>query len=148
MKLQKRLAATVLGCSPKRVLFDETKLDEIKEAITKSDIRKLIGQGSIIELPKQGISRSRANKIKVQKTKGRQTGQGSRKGRVGARGDNSKREWINKTRLQRRFIRSLKQHNKIDHTLFRELYRKIKGGFFRNKRHISLYLEERGIGKK
>ena len=47
MKTQKRLAAYILKCSPKKVKFDETKLEEIKEAITKADIRGLIAQGII-----------------------------------------------------------------------------------------------------
>ena len=147
MRLQKRLAASVMGCSEKRVLFDENKLDEIKEAITKADIRNLISQGSIIELQKRGISRSRANKRKIQKSKGLRRWHGSRKGKAGARGEDSKTLWINKIRLQRKFISALKNSNKIDKTTFNDLYRKSKGGFFRSKGHIIVYLEEKGIFK-
>ena len=45
MKLntQKRIAATILECSPSRVILDEERLEEIKEAITKTDIRGLKG---------------------------------------------------------------------------------------------------------
>ncbi len=141
MKLQKRLAGQILGCSPRRVLLDETKLDEIKEAITTSDIKRLISLGSIIEVPKKGVSRGRV------KESGRSTGTGSRKGVASSRGDTRKRLWVNKVRLQRRFVRSLEASNKINHELYRDLYRKVKGGFFRSKRHISLYLEEKGILK-
>jgi large subunit ribosomal protein L19e len=147
MILQRRLAAQVLGCSPKRVLFDENRLEEIKEAITASDIRNLISSGAIIQLQKTGISRSRANKRKSQKAKGRRRGQGSRKGRASARGDTPKRIWINKVRLQRRFINSLRKSNKINKNVYRELYGKVKGGYFRSKRHITLYLEEQDILK-
>jgi len=147
MNLQKRLASQVLGCSPKRVLFDENKLDEIKEAITKMDVKRLIGNGAIIELQKRGISRARANKRKTQKAKGRRRGHGSRKGTAGARGENSKTLWVNKVRLQRRFAAALKNENKIDKDTFKDLYRKIKGGYFRSKNHIIVYLEEKGILK-
>ncbi len=148
MKLQKRLAAQVLECSPKRVVFDENKLDEIKEAITKADIRKLIAAGSIIVLQKKGISQGRSKQRKLQKSKGRLRGHGSRKGRTGARGETPKRRWINKVRLQRRFASTLKNSNAIDKQIYKDLYRKIKGGFFRSKRHIELYLEEQGAVKK
>ncbi len=147
MKLQKRLAADTLGCSEKRILFDENKLDEIKEAITKADIRNLISRGGIIELQKQGISRSRANKRKRQKSKGLRRGHGSRKGKAGARGEDSKTLWINKIRLQRAFISALKNSNKIDKAAYKDLYKKSKGGFFRSKGHIIVYLEEKGILK-
>jgi len=42
MKLdkKKRLAAAVLQCSEKRVVFNTERLSEIKEAITKYDIKK------------------------------------------------------------------------------------------------------------
>ncbi len=147
MKLQRRLAAQILRCSPKRVVFDQNKLDEIKEAITSSDIKRLISNGAIIQLQKTGVSRGRANKRKGQKSKGRLKGHGSRKGKAGARGETSKQEWMNKVRLQRRFIVLLKKTNKISNEIYRDLYRKIKGGFFRSKRHIVLYLEEKDILK-
>ena len=147
MNLQKRLASQILGCSPKRVLFDENRLDDIKEAITKPDVKRLIGNGAIIELQKRGISRARANKRKLQKAKGRRRGHGSRKGRAGARGENSKTLWVNKVRLQRRFAAALKNSNKVDKETYKDLYRKIKGGFFRSKSHIIVYLEEKGILK-
>ena len=57
LDLQKRMAAQVLKSSPHRIWFDPEHLNEIKEAITKSDIRGLIGKGFIVEVQKQGHSR-------------------------------------------------------------------------------------------
>ena len=84
---------------------------------------------------------------KSQKAKGRQRGQGSRKGRDSARQD-PKEVWMAKTRLQRAFIKELKSKDLIGSVGFRELYLKIKGGFFRNKRHIKLYMEEHKMVKQ
>jgi len=56
LDVQKRIAASVLKCSPKRVIFDSTKLKEIKEAITRSDIRGLVIDGFISKKRKKGIS--------------------------------------------------------------------------------------------
>ena len=64
MKLdnQKRLAAQMLKCSGKRVKFDTDRLDDIKEAITKVDIRGLIKDKAIIKIHSHGVSRGRARK--------------------------------------------------------------------------------------
>ncbi len=144
--VQKRMAADVLGCSPKRVVFDTEKLSEIKEAITKSDLRALIDQGVISKLAARGNSRSRARFNFAQKRKDKRKGQGSRKGAAGAR-TNRKEVWVNKVRLQRKFLKSLRESKVIQNAEFVELYKKIKGGFFRSKRHMELYLTERGTLK-
>lgn len=147
MNLQKRLASQILNCSPKKIVFDENRIEEISEAITNSDIRRLISSGAIIQLQKYGVSRSIARKRKTQKAKGRLRGQGSRKGLASARGDTPKRLWINKVRLQRSLAKTLKNSNHVNHEQYRDLYNKIKGGFFRSKRHVLLYLEEKDILK-
>ena len=58
-----------------------------------------------------------------------------------------KRTWINKIRKQREFIKKLLDKELINKKLYRELYLKSKGNFFRSQRHIKLYLEEKGILK-
>src|SRR3989344_9238947 len=102
LKIQKRLAAQILKCSPKRILFDQNRLDEIKESITKADLKSLIKDRAIIRKPVKGISRVRIRRRKVQKRKGRQKGPGSRKGKRTAR-LSKKREWINIIRIKRKF---------------------------------------------
>ena len=141
LNLQKRLAANILGCSKKRVLFDPTRLEDIKEAITKTDIRLLIGERAIKEAPKKGVSRARANKRKVQKSKGLRKGEGSRKGKSTAR-ESKKQAWIKRIRAQRKFIKNLKKKALIKPEVYKELYTKSKGGFFRSVNHIKLYLSE------
>ena len=49
MKLDKKknLAAKTLGVGRDRVIFNINRLDEIKEAITKQDIRDLFSNGAI-----------------------------------------------------------------------------------------------------
>ncbi|HZX45323.1 MAG TPA: 50S ribosomal protein L19e [Candidatus Nanoarchaeia archaeon] len=144
MKLdnQKRLAAQVLKCSKKRIKFDTESLGDIKEAITKADIRRLIIGNIIWKENAVGVSRVRARKRIIQRRKGKQKGEGSRKGSRNAR-LSFKEEWINKVRAQRELLRSLLDRKAINRQLFRELYLKSKGGFFRSRRHIKLYLEER-----
>lgn len=147
LRVQKRIAADVLKCSPKRVVFDTAKLKEIKEGITKSDIRGMIIDNFISKRRIKGISNARSKKIKVQKTKGRQKGHGSRKGKKNARTP-KKELWMNKVRLQRNFLRILKEKNAIENKIYWDLYRKIKGGFFRSKRHLQLYITEKKLAKE
>jgi large subunit ribosomal protein L19e len=108
LTIQRRLAAEVLNCAPKDVRFEEERLKEIKEAITKVDIRSLVKQGMISKVRKSEASRARAREIHKQKVAGKQKGQGSRKGTKKARGAD-KTEWINKVRSQRTLIRELRE---------------------------------------
>lgn len=141
MILQKRLAAAILKCSPKRVKLDTEKLKEIKEAITKEDVRQLVKEGNIWKKHKKGISKARHRKIISQKRKGRRKGWGSAKGKKTSR-LSKKDAWMSRIRAQRKFLKMLKGKNAIEKRTYRELYLKSKGGFFRSKRHIELYIEE------
>ena len=149
MKLgsQRRLSAQLLKCGEHRVWFDKERLQEIKEAITKNDIRRLIKDLAIQKRPEKGNARGRARHHKQQKRKGRRQGAAARKGTKFARMP-AKRRWIAKIRSQRLFIKELKTKKIIDAVTFRELYNKAKGGFFRSVRHIKLYLEEHTATKK
>ncbi len=147
LKVQKRLAGKVLKCSHYRVKLDINRLSDIKEAITKADIRSLVNEGAITEKPIKGISRGRARKKQRQKRKGRRQGAGSRKGSPGAR-LSRKDSWIARARSQRRFLSELKLKKLISAKTARTVYSKIKGGFFRSKRHIKLFLEENSLFNK
>ena len=146
LKLQKRLSADVFKRSKKKIHFNEEMLEEIKEAITKADIRGLIKKNAVIVEPIRGISRVRARKTLVQKSKGRQKGKGSRKGKKTARMPR-KRSWILRIRKQRVFLKELRKENLIEKGNFRDLYLKAKGGFFRSKRHLKIYINEHNIIK-
>ena len=148
MKLdtQKRIAADVLKCSTKRVVFDTEALESISEAITKEDIRVLIKDGAIRKKPVQGQSRVRANKRLEQKRKGRRSGPGTHKGKKTARLP-SKEDWMSRVRAQRKLLKQLKEDGVISTQDYRDLYGKSKGGFFRSRRHINLYIDEHNMRK-
>ena len=147
LRSQRRIAAHILKCSPRRVYFNPEQLKEIKEAITKADLRGLIARRAILKKPVAGISKLAISKMRKQRRKGRRKGPGSRQGRRTARVP-SKRTWINKIRLQRKFISELREKGIIPTQFYRQLYMKAKGGFFRNKRHIKLFIEENRLAAK
>lgn len=142
--IQRRLAADILKCSPRRIKFDENSLDEIKQAITKVDVRSLIKQGVIRREPITGQSNARLKTRKKQEAKGRRRGAGSRKGRATARMP-GKDAWMSRIRTQRDLIFRLREREVISDETFRMLYRRTKGGFFRSERHLKLYCEEQNL---
>jgi len=146
LDVQRRLAAQILKCGKNRIVFDQERLEEIKEAITKTDIRSLINNGLISKRRSMSPSKFWARKRRSQKSYGKQKGFGSRKGKKTAR-LNPKTTWMNKIRLQRKFIKTLRANNNITSAGYHELYMKSKGGFFRSLRHLKLYTTERGLIK-
>ncbi|MBU4501755.1 MAG: 50S ribosomal protein L19e [Nanoarchaeota archaeon] len=147
LKSQRRIAAQILKVGENRIWFDGDRLEEVKEAITKIDIKKLIKDLAIQSKPETNISGYRRRKKYLQKRKGRQKGQGSRKGTANARKP-KKESWMIKIRLQRGLLKKLRDNKTLEPEEYRNLYKKAKGGFFRNKRHVLLYLEEKGVFKK
>ncbi|KAF5184249.1 Ribosomal protein l19, partial [Thalictrum thalictroides] len=74
LKLQKRLAGSVLKVGKKKVWLDPNESNEISMANSRQNIRKLIKDGFIIKKPSNIHSRSRARRMKEAKRKGRHSG--------------------------------------------------------------------------
>lgn len=144
LTLQKRLASQIFDCSAKRVWLNPEKSEEIKKAITSFDMRRLIAQGDVQKVQKQGISRGRAKQHQIQKQKGRHYGPGSRKGKTNAR-RNSKDQWVFAVRTQREFIKNLREKDLVAQKTFTDLYAKVKGGFFRSVKHMKIYMTEQKL---
>lgn len=144
LKVQKKLAARYLDVSPKRVLFNEDYLDEIKETVTRQGIANLVKQGIIVKKQKSGISKARNKLRKLRKRKGRGKGHGKRKGKKNAR-QNKKKTWMNKVRVQRKFLKTLKEKEIVSKDVYKDLYGKVKGGFFRSKKHIKIYIRDHDL---
>jgi len=132
---QRRLAASILGCGIHRVWFDAERISDIQNAISREDIRGLIGEGVIRARQVQGNSRGRARALMAKRSYGHCKGPGRRKGAAGARNP-SKREWIQKIRAIRKTLAELRESGEIAPHLYRTLYRKAAGGQFRNVAHL------------
>jgi len=147
LQVQRRIAADILKAGINRVSFDESRLNEIKEAITKADLRNLINDGAIILNQINGKSNFRSNKLKIQRRKGKRRGMGSRKGTKTAR-LTRKTTWMIKVRVQRKFIKLLKEKKYLSVQNYRIMYKMIKSNMFRSKRHLKLYLDENNLVTK
>ncbi len=141
LKSQKRMASEVLDVGKSRVWIDPDRTDEVEEAITKQDIRNLVESGVIQKKQKQGSSRGRAREKDAQRRKGRGKGHGSRKGSQGAR-KSDKEKWMENIRAIRKELKRMRDEDELTSTQYRKLYRMAKGGFFRNKKHMKLYIEK------
>lgn len=144
MNLQKRLASKIMKCSPHRITLDESKLSEIKEAITTFDVNRLINKGYITREPARGITRFRIRHAKAQKRKSRRVGHGSRKGTSNARADD-KLQWMRLIRAQRDLLKRLRDNGYVTQDTFNTLYQKAKGGFFRSMHHLKLFIQEQDL---
>ncbi len=144
LSLQKRLAAEVLGVGESRIWINPESIDIVMDAITREEIKRLIHDGIIKVKPKHGNSRARWKTRHLKRKKGRRRGHGKRKGYKTARHD-PKRDWMNRIRKIRRYLRYLRDHNMIDRRTYRRLYRLAKGGVFKNLSSLKHYLREHGI---
>jgi len=143
---QKRLAAKVARVGVDRIALVPERINEIKDAITKADIRTLIKSDAIKILPQQTPSRIRAKVRFAQQKRGRRSGRGRRKGAKHARAP-AKQTWMRKIRLMRAALRHLKVTGKITQQVYKDIYRKAKGNFFRDKGHMLFYLQQNKLVK-
>lgn len=141
---QKRLAAKILKCSPKRVKVSNDK--DVTEALTRNDIRGLIKKNLITKKAKKGVSRVKANYIAKQKKKGRRKGRGKASGTKYAKGS-KKQSWMKTTRALRKLIKDLRDNGQIEKDISRKMYLRVKGGEYRNKKHMLSYMKDNNLIK-
>ena len=128
---KKELASKVLRVGKNRIQFNSENLPEIKEAITKQDIRDLYQSGIIGIKPVKG-----RKKIVKRKTR---RGPGKIKKKV----DKRKEVYVKITRKLRGYIKELKKLGKISNEEYISLRKKIRMRMFRSKAHLKEQLGER-----
>ena len=146
MKLDKvrRLAASILDVGLNKVWLDPSKEAQIKEAMTKEDVRSLIAEKAVKKIKPQSHSRGRARILHEKKRKGRKRGKGKRIGSMNAR-CNRKARWVKNVRAQRKKLRELKEKGEIKGKFsYAEIYERIKGGFFKGKKYVEALAKGEG----
>jgi len=140
---QRRLAAALLKCGEGRVWIDPASQEELEDSVTRGDIRSAIKAGVIRRKQVRGTSRSRARRRAAELAKGRHAGPGSRRGTPTARVPRKER-WMRRIRAQRDLLRDLRGSKQIPPKVYREFYRRAKGGMFRSRSHLLVNLRLAG----
>lgn len=121
---KKILAAKTLGVGKERIVFNNENLNDIKEAITKQDIRDLFANHSI------SIKEIRGRKAKVKRKNRRKMGS------IKKRAVNKKGNYIILTRKLRAHLRELRKKESISKERYLKLRKEIKTGAFKSKAHL------------
>jgi large subunit ribosomal protein L19e len=124
---KKKLAKKTLNVGEDRIVFLESRLEEIKDAITKQDIRDLLKSGAIIIKERKGRKR-------VEKTKSRSTGNIRKKAKK------KKREYIILTRKLRKYLKGPEAGGKLLKEQVVDIRKKIRNRIFRSKAHLKEHI--------
>lgn len=131
MKLDKKkaLAAKILNVGKGRIVFVGPRLEEIKEAITKEDIRNLKSDGAILIKPVRA-KKSRGRKVKPKKSPGN----------IKKRARNTKRDYIIMTRKLRAHLSKFKDKNLLTKEQVSDIRKKIRNRYFKSKSQLNEYV--------
>lgn len=124
LKKKKELASRTLRIGKSKIVFLESRKDEIKEAITKQDIRDLKKDGAIVIKEKKG----RKKKKKKVKNKG--------PGKIRKKVNTRKRDYVIMTRRLRSIVAEMKKQKRLSSEDAIEIRKKIRNKKFRSKAHL------------
>lgn len=128
LRKKKELAARTLKVGKDRIQFVQPRLEEIKSAITKQDIRDLKQDGAIIIKDIKG--RKKNVKKKVRRTTGN----------IRKKVNKRKQEYVKMTRKLRSYVAELKKQGKLSKEEVDDIRKKIRNRIFRSKAHLKTYI--------
>jgi large subunit ribosomal protein L19e len=128
LRAKKQLAAKALNVGKERIIFVNERIEEIKEAITKQDIRDLFQDKAIM------IREIKGRKTNPNKKKRRSVGNVRKKVNV------RKKQYVIMTRKLRRHLAELKKQGKMESKEVKELRKKIRNRTFKSKSHLKDYI--------
>jgi large subunit ribosomal protein L19e len=141
LRLQRRLAASILNAGKKRVWLDPNEVNEIALANSRKSVLKLIKDSFIIKKKIKMHSRQRARLRKEERRLGRHTGLGKRHGTAEARMP-QKVLWVRRQRTLRRLLKKYREAKKIDRHMYHELYLASKAGQYKSKKNLADAIEK------
>ena len=111
-----------------RIVFLQSRLDEIKEAISKQDIRDLVSSGAILIRPVKGRRRNVPRKNR--------RGPGKIKKKVNKR----KQRYVIMTRKLRRYTKEMEKQGKITREERIEIRKRIRNKAFKSLASLKNYI--------
>jgi len=129
LRKKKALVARTFGVGLARIEFMEPRLDEIKEAITKQDIRDLHKDGAI------RIKNIKGRKTKPIKKKKRTIGN------VRKKINKRKRNYVTLTRKLRKHL--AENREKVTNNERKDIRKKIRNKFFGSKAHLKEHMGDK-----
>jgi len=125
---KKSLAVKTLNIGKDRIIFVKSRLEDIKEAITKQDIKDLQKDGAII------VKDVKGRKKNLKKNKKRSTGN------IRKKVNKRKAEYVIMTRKLRKYVRELRNHKKLSREEAQDIRKKIRNKYYKSlgnlKEHI------------
>jgi large subunit ribosomal protein L19e len=123
LKKKKALARRTFNIGENRIVFAESRLGDIKEAITKQDMKDLKRDGAIIIKEKEGGK-------KVRKKRRKSTGN------IRKKMNKRKKDYVVLTRKLRKYVSEMKKQGKISKEEADEIRKKIRNKMFRSRAHL------------
>jgi len=127
---KKELAARTFKVGKQRIVFVKARTEEIKEAITKQDLRDLHKDNAIL------IKNIKGRKKKVTKKRRKSTGNIRKKIKK------RKRDYVLLTRKLRGYVAELGSQGKLSKEEVKEIRKKIRNKNFRSKANLKEYIGE------
>ena len=125
---KKALAARTFKVGKKRITFVVERAEEIKEAITKQDIKDLHKEGAIILKNVKGATKNK------QKRKKRSPGNIRKK--VNTR----KQDYVIMTRKLRKYLIEMKKQGKLSQEQVIDMRKKIRNKAYKSLNHLKEYI--------
>ncbi len=131
----RRLAADILGVGENKIRIKPEEIGRAEGALTREDVRGLIRDKVVYVKSEPGFKVTNQRKKKLA---------GSRRGSMNTRTP-SKEKWMTNVRAQRKYLRQLVTEGSLEKKHKRGVYMRIKGGSFKGKKAMLLYLKENGL---
>lgn len=128
LRSKKALAVKTFNVGKGRIVFVKSRLEEIKESITKQDIKDLQKDGAIII---KEIKGRRKNEKKKKKR-----GPGNIRKKINKR----KQEYMIMTRKLRKYVSELKRKKELSKEEVEDIRKKIRNKVYRSKSHLRDYI--------
>ncbi|MGB9703147.1 MAG: 50S ribosomal protein L19e [Candidatus Micrarchaeia archaeon] len=126
----KEIASKILKVGVSRVRILPTAIEDVKKALTRNDVKKLIEEKKVFAIEEKKKMKKERKKKGLKK--------GSRKARESVR-------WEDRVRAQRRLIKMLKAKGEITNETFKKVYKLIKSGSFSSRASLLTFLKDQKL---